>query len=236
MPRILHGQGELLEKRGKALRTAQKHVRIYLKTLNLLDLVKFRFVGEPMQEPGVVIANHPSLLDFIALLLHYPKAVCLYKSQTLHNPVLADFVQVGGYIEGMDGTRAASERIVSECCERLDEGHTVVIFPEGTRSKASGMLRFRKTGFHAAIETGRAIQPVAIYCRPRFLGKGQPWLDFCKGRNYMVISYLPPISPDSIPESVRNVGGLTQAVRSAIQSELVRLEKTDVAAIPSGRL
>jgi 1-acyl-sn-glycerol-3-phosphate acyltransferase len=137
MPRLIKkGKGSpdaRRDARREALYTAHRHVAHYLATLNFLGLVEFRFEGTPHDQPCIMVANHPSLLDFIVLLQDLPNAVCLYKSQSLDNPVLSSFVQVAGYIEGLDGTAKANKRIIASCCERLSEGHHIVFFPEGTR-------------------------------------------------------------------------------------------------------
>jgi len=224
MPRLLASGKRNASLRRSALLLAHSHVCIYLNTLNRLGLVCFRFVGQPVTEPAVVVANHPSLLDFIVLLRDFPNAVCLYKSQTTKNPVLSDFVDIAGYIEGMDGTRDASKRIIDACCQRLDEGHHVVFFPEGTRSPANDMVnRFRTTGFHAAIHSRVAVQPVVIYCQPLFLGKHQPWSSFCHHQNIMTIEYLQPVLAGDLPEAERNAKGLSGAVRERIQERLLQL-------------
>lgn len=225
MPRILKEAGEASEKRRLALQQAHRHVSIYLKTLARFGLVEFDFRGEAIGEPAAVVANHPSLLDFIVLLLDYPNAVCLYKSQTRSNPVLADFVQVAGYIEGMDGSRAASKRIVDECCRRLQEGHQVVFFPEGTRSKSNVSVgRFRATGFYAAMRSGVPVQPVVIYCEPLFLGKNQPWSAFSRARNRMVIEYLQPVRMNDLPAGEQTAKGMSEHVRGVIRDRLAELD------------
>lgn len=225
MPRIIKSGQESVEQRQKALYSAHRNVVLYLNTLSRLDLVKFQFEGMPSQQPCVVMANHPSLLDFIIFLKDFPNAICLYKSQSLDNPILSSFVQVAGYIQGMDGTPSASKRIIADCCERLREGHHVVIFPEGTRSKTATELRkFRATGVHAAIKSDVPVQPVAIYCKPLLLGKNQPWSDFCRGVNSMTIRYLPPVLLTDLPPDKQNSSGLADAVRERISDALADLD------------
>lgn len=225
MPRIMESGKPIIEKRSKALFHAHQHVFFYLNSLSRLGLVDFQFRGEVMKEPAVVVANHPSLLDFIALLREYPNAVCLYKSQTRNNPILSKFVNVAGYIEGMDGTRAASKRIIGECCQRMGEGHHVVIFPEGTRSKSNHSLgRFRSTGFHAAIRLDSPVQPVVIYCEPLFLGKDQSWKEFSTAKNLMVIEFLKPIYVADLPEDMRSAKSFAEHVRKVIKEHLIELE------------
>jgi len=228
IPRLLGQPGESQARRNAALQVAHRHVRRYLATLSRLRLVEFRFRGTPAATPCVVVANHPSLLDFIVLLRDFPLAVCLYKSQTLQNPVLARFVQLAGYVEGMDGTLESSRRIIDECSQRLAEGHHVAIFPEGTRSVgALEMGRFRTTGFHAALAAGVPIQPVAIHCRPLFLGKKQSWLAFSRRRNVMTIDYLPPIDPAEPSLRGRSAQGLAELAQQRIGERLQQIEEQE---------
>ncbi len=225
IPRIMKGRGQSVDKRSRALYHAQKHVSLYLNTLSRLGLVEFHFRGDVLKEPAVIVANHPSILDFIVLLQDCPNGVCLYKSQTRSNPVLVDFVTVAGYVEGMDGSRAASKRIVDECCQRLEEGHQVIFFPEGTRSKSNiSVSRFRSTGFYAAIRAGVPIQPVVIYCKPLFLGKNQSWSSFSRAKNDMVIEYLDPVRIEALPGAEQSAKGVANHVRGIIKNRLSELD------------
>ncbi len=224
MPQLMKCGGERTTARTQALHAAHRHVSAYLATLSFLQLVKFKFEGQPYGQPCVVVANHPSLLDFIVFLKDFPNTVCLYKSQSLNNPILAAFLKVGGYIEGMDGTAIGNKRIIASCCERLDEGHHVVFFPEGTRSgSATDLLKFRTTAFHATLKSGHSLQPIAIYCRPLFLGKNQKWLEFCRHTNHMTIRYLPVIQINDLPEDKRTASGLADAARQSISTALKKM-------------
>jgi len=103
MPSIIKNNENVVGKRQCALKCAHDHVNIYIRMLHCLNLIHFEFKGTPMENPGLIVANHPSLLDFIVLLKDFPNAICLFKQQTRQNPVLSDFVSLAGYIEGMDG-------------------------------------------------------------------------------------------------------------------------------------
>lgn len=223
MPRIIGRHG-----RTAALRVASERIVPYLSLLQRLDLVDVRRSGVPYPEPCVVVANHPSLLDIIVLLVDMPNAVCLFKRKSLDNPVLSGFLRQAGYVEAMDGTVEGNRRVVGDCRRRLDEGHHVVIFPEGTRSPtAVDMGRFRITAFHVALKAGVPIQPIAIHCAPLFLGKGQGWLAFCRRLNRMRISYLPVIRPEDIPAELRNASGTADLVKAQIGDALQKMERDD---------
>ena len=225
MPKIIKGAQHNDEKRKLALETAQKHVKFYLKTLSFFRLVDFNFIGNPMTTAGVIAGNHPSILDFIVLLVDFPNAVCIYKSQTNSNPILADFVKTAQYIEGMDGSSGSSKRIINNCCSSLKKQYQIVVFPEGTRSKtALSPQRFRTTLFHAAAQLQLPVQPVAIYCDPLFLGKNQSWIEFSSAKNNMTISYLDPVSISDLPAEEQTARGLALHTRKLIKEELKRLD------------
>jgi 1-acyl-sn-glycerol-3-phosphate acyltransferase len=125
----------------------------------------------------------------------------------------------------MDGSRSASKRVIDECYQRLEEGHQVVFFPEGTRSKSNtSMRRYRLTGFHAAIRSDVSVQPVAIYCKPLFLGKNQPWHTFSKAKNRMVVEFLKPVRLEDLPQQQQMAKGLSDHVSSIIKNRLDELD------------
>lgn len=227
MPRIMKRTDKtVIEKRQTALFQAHKHVNVYLKVLSYLGLISFKFVGTPVKEPALIVANHPSLIDFIVLLKDFPNSVCLFKQQTKKNPVLADFVEVAGYVEGMDGSRDASKRIIDDCCQRFEDGHHVVVFPEGTRSTSNlSVGRFRSTVFYAAMKAEVMIQPVSIYCAPLFLGKKQAWMDFPRNRNVMVVEYLAPIDLKDASYKELSPQAIAECTRKNILSNITLLSR-----------
>ena len=113
LPRILRSNAQSQAAVTRALQQVHRHVERFLDRVESFGLVRFIYQGAPAEQPCIVVANHPCLLDFIVILKDLPNAVCLYKSGTLDNPVLSSFVRVAGYIEGMDGTASANKRIIA---------------------------------------------------------------------------------------------------------------------------
>jgi 1-acyl-sn-glycerol-3-phosphate acyltransferase len=86
------------------------------------------------------------------------------------------------------------------------------------------MRRFRSTGFHAAINSNVAVQPVVIYCKPLFLGKNQQWYTFSKAKNKMVIEFLKPVRLNDLPQQEQTVKGLSDHISNVIKDRLDELE------------
>jgi 1-acyl-sn-glycerol-3-phosphate acyltransferase len=92
-------------------------------------------------------------------------------------------------------TKASLKRLVDQGRDRLANGYTVIIFPEGTRSQPGSKNRYKVGGAHLAVETGTPVVPVA-------LNSGEFW-----GRNALFkkaapspsASVRPSIPPDSPP-------------------------------------
>jgi HAD superfamily hydrolase (TIGR01490 family) len=112
--------------------------------------------------PAVFIANHQSPLDFpvvCGLLRGGFSAVAKKEARTTPvGPVLwlADVAFVDR--SSRNGARAA----LGPALERLSQGASVVITPEGTRSLSPRLGPFKKGAFHLAIEAGVPIVPIVI--------------------------------------------------------------------------
>ena len=120
--------------------------------------------------PGLVVANHPTLLDVVFLISRMPQADCIVKREAWSNPFLRGIVSAAGYVPNDEG-----EELVAACIARVTAGRQVVLFPEGTRSPASGLGRFHRGAAHVALRCGCRVTPVVIECDPPALMKGQPW-------------------------------------------------------------
>ena len=120
--------------------------------------------------PALVVANHPTLLDVVLLIAQLPQADCVVKAAAWRNPFLRGIVSLAGYVPNRDGAA-----LVAECARRLRSGRTLVLFPEGSRSTAAGLRAFKRGAARIALASGAALRPVQIECRPRMLGKDQPW-------------------------------------------------------------
>jgi 1-acyl-sn-glycerol-3-phosphate acyltransferase len=127
--------------------------------------VKLRVHGTPPAEPMFIASNHISWVDIVAVTAT-SRTVFLSKSEVRDWPLIGWFAQSVGTIylpRGAHQTRDANDALVTCLNER---GNSVAIFPEGTTTGRRLPKPFHARLFAAAIESGRAVQPVALRYPP----------------------------------------------------------------------
>lgn len=111
----------------------------------------------------VFMANHLSSVDIWAVYAAFPfRLRMLAKKQLAHIPFFGWAMRAGRFIFIDRGNAVAARRSIEEAKERIRLGHNVLIFPEGTRSRDGRLARFKKGGFHLAMDAGVPIVPVSI--------------------------------------------------------------------------
>lgn len=122
----------------------------------------------------VLVANHPSLTDITSLLARVPGAVCIFKPAIRRNPVLGAAATRAGYLAGDGG-----HDVIRHAAAKAAAGHTVIIFPEGTRTPPGVALLPFKPGFVLMARRAHTpIQLVRIACSRPVLAKGRAWWKF----------------------------------------------------------
>jgi 1-acyl-sn-glycerol-3-phosphate acyltransferase len=113
--------------------------------------------------PLVMVANHASYLDSVVLMAALPEGyLFVAKQELIHSPIIRTFIKKVGHItvDRMDLSRSVSDTQRIE--ETLRGGFSVLIFPEGTFTRATGLRPFKLGAFKVAVETSRPVCPIAI--------------------------------------------------------------------------
>ncbi|RHW75786.1 lysophospholipid acyltransferase family protein [Colwellia sp. RSH04] len=143
-----------------------------MQCLGILTVNKHNFSQLQALRGKVVIANHPSLIDVVAIIAYLPNANCVVKSALFKNPFLRGVVKRVGYIDN-----DSSEQLFIDCANSLSEGSNIVVFPEGTRSKSGQPLKFKRGAANIAIRCQTNYQPITISVVPTTLTKQESWYD-----------------------------------------------------------
>jgi 1-acyl-sn-glycerol-3-phosphate acyltransferase len=127
------------------------------------------------QRPYVFMANHASMIDIWAVFIGVPLSFrFIAKKQLSHIPLFGWAMGAGRFIFIDRQNAVAARRSIDEAARRIKAGQSVVIFPEGTRTRDGRLGSFKKGGFHLAIDSGAAIVPMAIQGSGALMPPGSP--------------------------------------------------------------
>ena len=116
-----------------------------------------------LKRPYVFVANHASMIDIWAVFIAVPASFrFIAKKQLSYIPLFGWAMSAGRFIFIDRQNPLAARRSIDEAARRIRAGQSVVIFPEGTRTRDGRLGPFKKGGFRLAIDSGAAIVPIAI--------------------------------------------------------------------------
>ncbi len=122
------------------------------------------------QRGMLVIANHPSYLDYVLIASTAPTLDCLIKEQILHKPTLKFLATAADYLVNSEGGQVLAQSVT-----RLRQGENLLIFPEGTRTPRDGTLKFKHGFASIALRAQCPICLITISCSQPFLDKAGKW-------------------------------------------------------------
>ena len=128
-------------------RATRRHLRIFGYAAD---------VSGPIPQSGLLVANHLSYLDILALAAITP-AVFVSKAEVRHWPLFGQFARMAGTVFIHRERRTHVGQVNREIESALDEGLLVVIFPEGTSSDGRSLLPFRAPLLEPALRGGHPI-------------------------------------------------------------------------------
>lgn len=117
--------------------------------------------GEPNRGATLVVANHVSWLDILAINAVLPSRF-VSKSDVRRWPLIGWLVACGGTLFIERERKRDALRVVHQVAEALAKGQTIALFPEGTTSEGHGLLPFHANLLQAAVSTGTPVQAVAL--------------------------------------------------------------------------
>lgn len=113
--------------------------------------------------PSIIVANHQSDFDIPILLAHMDKPYGMVAKLSLKKiPLISTWMEYIGctFIDRSDARQ--SLRALNDAAKQIPEGRSVVIFPEGTRSKGEPVAEFGSGAFKAAFKYNAPVIPVSI--------------------------------------------------------------------------
>jgi 1-acyl-sn-glycerol-3-phosphate acyltransferase len=173
----------------------------------------FRYSGRMPanpRNPYVVVSNHESFAD-ILLISHLPwEMKWLSKAELFRIPIMGWMMWLAGDIPVKRGFGPSALEAMERCRRMLRQRVSVMIFPEGTRSRTAELLPFKDGAFRLAIESGVPILPLAVSGTRTALPKH----DWRFGRSVGEVRVLDPIETSGL--TLADVPALKARVRDII--------------------
>ena len=172
LPVIYALPGTLKQKQRKVRYTVYVMFGRFVAMMEFFHLIKVNIHGGErlVEQGGLIIANHPTLIDVVITVSKIPNANCVVKGELFRNPYIKRVLSSAGFISNESG-----EALLSGARASLEEQLPIVIFPEGSRSVPGKALHFQRGVANIAVRTHADILPIFITCRPITLTKGAPW-------------------------------------------------------------
>lgn len=149
--------------------------RFFISFMQSLGIFTFDLEAARQELQGVegkvIIANHPTLIDVVALISLIPRADCVVKQGLWNNFFLKRVVRVADFINNDQDVN----KLIENCKKTLEEGYNLVVFPEGTRTVPNQPIKLQRGAANIAIRCQQNLLPVIIDCNPTTLTKQEKW-------------------------------------------------------------
>jgi len=167
----------------------------------------------PSEGAVVYMPNHQSNFDILALFVSLPGHFrWLAKEELFHIPLFGWTMRRSGYIPVDRSNRKKSVESMRHAIERISQGNSVVIFPEGTRSPDGHLKEFKAGSFTLAIQAQAPIVPIAVTGSRDVMPKHSRWI---RG-GLVTVTIFPAVQTTGRAVQERNI--LLEEVRGPIEA------------------
>ncbi|CND82612.1 putative acyltransferase [Yersinia nurmii] len=170
---LLLTQRDGQQRRILARRSISASFRLFLALARRLGVLDYRLQGieKIRADKGcLVVANHPTLLDYVILASALPDVDCLVKAGLLRNPFVNGVIKAADYLVNSQGPT-----LLAACRQRLNRGENILIFPEGTRTSPGKPLKLQRGAANVAVRCECDLRIVHIHCSQQTLDKQSRW-------------------------------------------------------------
>lgn len=204
------------------------------RTLNIIKLILAKFLtsvlysnpfvkkkviknsNEDFSKPAVIIANHTSFLDTLAIAMTTHKIIYLVNDWVYQSPVFGKLVRALGFYPVSQGIENGMEQLK----EKIAQGYSLVVFPEAERSYTHDVKRFHKGAFYLAEQFELDILPLYIHGNSEVLPKG----DFIIYDGSITVKVGDRINKDNL-DFGKNYSEKTKKINAYYRMEFAKLRE-----------
>ena len=178
----------------------------------------------PWNRPVILVANHRSLIDILALYKIRRPFKWTSKDENFRLPFIGMVLSLTKSIRIKRESLRSGAQFMSQAERQIALGSSILLFPEGTRSKTMEMRPFKEGAFVLAKKTACGIIPIVHTGSEKTFDRGS-WV--LKGKAPIHIRILDEIPPERVEQL--EVGELLELTRKIMEEGLQALEQ-EIAA------
>ncbi len=193
---------------GRSLENGLRMRHSFAHVLPKLVGLDIEFKGTPHDKPALYVGNHRSYYDPGAASMYLPKSVIVAKAEIADWPLIGYATDLAGVIfvqRFNKDSRAATREAMAKA---LEDGYSVLIYPEGTTADHPTTVNFKPGTFATAIKMNVPIVPIAVeygHERDAWVRKDEPFathvaLFLGKRRSKIKVRYGDPIYGTDVEE------------------------------------
>ena len=168
----------------------------------------------------VMVCNHQSLLDILIIFRMFLHFKWVAKASLFKFPIIGWNMWLNNHVKIERSSTKSQRKMLRQCAEHIRRGSSVMIFPEGTRSRNGELRTFKDGAFLIAMQEKTDILPMVIDDSYKAL----PEKGIMPRRKQAVkLHILPPVNYDTFKNM--NVHQLSEHIRSIIADELEKMRK-----------
>ncbi len=136
--------------------------RVLHVLINMYPALRVRQEGisrKNFERPSVIVSNHQSMIDILLFLSLSPDILIMTKKWVWNSPLFGLLVRFCGHLNaehGIEGMLPVAEK-------RMQEGCSIVVFPEGSRTRDGFIKRYHKGSFYLAQQLKVPVQVFLIH-------------------------------------------------------------------------
>ncbi len=176
--------------------------RLFLFLTRKLGVLDYHFRGleKVRADKGcLIVANHPTLLDYVILASTMPDVDCIVKSSLLRNPFVNGVIRSARYL-----INSEAETLLPVCRKRLSSGHNILIFPEGTRTTPGHPISLQRGAANIAVRCECDLRIIHITCSQKMLDKKSKWYQIPPKKPIYTITIGDHLTNENFAVSIEN--------------------------------
>ena len=179
----------------------------------------------------VIVSNHQSMLDILAAYMIRAHFKFVSKAELFKVPFVGWNMMLNRHVRLKREDRASIMEMMKDSLTHLDQGNSIYIFPEGTRSEDGEIKKFKQGAFTLAKRARVPILPVVLDGTGAALPKGKLFVKL-DALYHLKVNVLDPIPYETFAE--KTTAEITDEVRSLMVAELTK-ERMSPASVTNAK-